>query len=179
MTAETNTKNSSWSLALRYGALGAVISIILSVVLELVGVYDPIDQKGNALMTGISIAIFAGAIYLATQNHRDQNLDGFMTYGQAFGVGFQVALIMALISGLYLLLQVMVIDPEMIDKMKMMQEALLEERGLTSEQIEASNMDFFMSPGPLFIFGVLGNLFFGVLISLITSAILQKRHPNA
>ncbi|MEM1220901.1 MAG: DUF4199 domain-containing protein [Bacteroidota bacterium] len=179
MTAETNTKNSSWSLALRYGGIASVLFIIITVVLELVGVYNPIEQKGTTIVTVLSIAFYAGAIYMATQNHRDQNLGGFMTYGQAFGTGFQVALVMALISGVYLLLQVMLIDPEMIDKMKIVQEGILEEQGMSADQIASANLDFFMSPGPLFIFGVLGNLVFGVLISLITSAILQKRHPNA
>jgi len=179
MTAETNTKNSSWSLALRYGGIASVLFIIITVVLELVGVYNPIQQEGNTLVMVLSIAFYAGAIYMATQNHRDQNLGGFMTYGEAFGTGFKVALVMALISGVYLLLQILVIDPEMVDKMKIVQEGILEEKGLSAEQIASANLEFFMSPGPLFIFGVLGNLLFGVLISLITSAILQKRHPNA
>ena len=61
--------------------------------------------------------------------HRDDDLDGYITYGRAFGAGMLVILFGAIIYGFYIIMLVKVIDPTYIDKMLDITAAKLYEMG--------------------------------------------------
>ncbi len=71
---------------------------------------------------------------------------------------------------------IMMIFPEMKDKMMEMQTAKLEAQGLSEEQIQQGmNMTKkFTTPPMILLFTLLGMTFFGTILSLVAAAIAKK-----
>ena len=164
--------------AIRYGLIGALVLIIISLILNMAGMGA---GSGSSTMSSlVSILVFAGVVYVALKKHRDEDLGGFMTYGRAIGLGTLTCLIMGLIGSVFTFIYISYIDPTVMDMALEQARAQYETMGMDDEQIDQamSYAEKFTSPPIVAIMSVVSYVFIGFLASLIVGAILKKNRPE-
>jgi type IV secretory pathway VirB2 component (pilin) len=170
----TSTPVSTTSVALRYGLLTGVISVIYSFIL----LASNLEQ--NTALALLSVIILIGGIFLAHKNFKENN-SGFMSYGQGLGIGTLVSLVAGLLGGIFRYVYMEFIDPAAGQRALDQARAKLEEAGNMSDaQIDqAVQMSQRFSSGPIgIVVAVLGSALMGFLITLIIAAITKHNRPE-
>ena len=173
-TLTMNPTKSAWPLAIKYGLITAIASFVYSIILYITHLYT------NAWLPYVGLIIMLIGLTMGIRERRDKELNGYISYGGAFGTGMMISLVIALISIVTTFLMFSVIAPDEIGEMAKMQQQALEAKGMSQDQIQ-QGMDIakkFMTPTWFVIWGIVGILFFGCIINLILAAILKKDNPN-
>jgi len=165
-------KSTFWKTAMIYGLYLGIAITLFSVILYVSG------QTQNKTLGYLTFLLYAVGVLLAQINYRNHEQHGVISYGQSVGFGVAVILFAGIITALYNII-IFSIDPSLIDQIRIAQEEAMLKKGLTEDQIEASMgmVSKMMSPGIMAISGLIGSVFFGTIISLVTS-IFVKRQPN-
>lgn len=165
-------KSTFWKTAALYGLYLGIVLTLFYVILYVAG------QSQNRALAFISYPILAVGIVMAQINYRDRELDGYISYGQAVGFGAALMLFVGIIITLYNLI-IFKIDPSLIEQAKIMQEEAMLKKGMSEDQIEAAMAiaSKMLTPGWMAIMTLIGMVFMGTIISLITS-IFVKKQPN-
>lgn len=175
---ETTSKKAFQKLALNFGVLTGLFSILLSVIVYVMGVYLEKPWWSTVLITLVGF----GITYYAFIQYRSQ-LGGYLTLGQAMKLGVAIALIAGVIASLSNYIFMTYIEPDLVDQMIELGRRNLEEsgNGLSDEQIEMSleMSRKFMQPWIMAAMGVIASVFMGVIYSLVAGLILQKKNPIA
>ena len=74
--------------------------------------------------------------FLGIKALRDENQNGFITFGQGFSCGMVISIVGAAISGIYSYLYFVVINPGMVTYVRMKQEEEMLSRGLSESEVE-------------------------------------------
>jgi len=129
----------------------------------------------------ISIIITIAIIVLGQYNFRKEN-EGFLSLGEALKLGVGIALISSIIGVTYQVLLVTVIDPDTIPKMLEIAKNQLYDTNPEMSQEQLDQMlemqSKFISPNMMVAFGLIGGLFIGFVISMITGLILKRNRPE-
>jgi hypothetical protein len=172
---------SKWPVALRWGIIGGLASIAVSMAWHVAGLtsYEGGFSGGNILGTVVGWGITLGAISLGIKQYRDEVLGGHITFGNAFGTGVLVALVLAAISGVFTAVFMSVIAPEIVGTIMEQTREKLESQGMDDDQIEEALKFSRMFTGPVAMafFAFFGGMFSGLIFSLIGSAIMKKDPP--
>jgi hypothetical protein len=172
---EDNTNLTTRSTGIKYGLYYGLVSVALFMVSNI----GDIDQQSGWFRV-VSSLIFVAFIYLAHKYYKD-NGNSYMSYGQGVGIGFWLSMVSGVISSVFMFIYLKFIDDTMLQKIKDKAIYDMEERGMTDEQIDQA-MGFtsmFMSPGAMLVFGILGAIFMGLIISLIVTIFTQKKDMSA
>ncbi|MCX7987128.1 MAG: DUF4199 domain-containing protein [Bacteroidales bacterium] len=163
-------KKSMYSQVANYGLITGLILVAYTLLLYITG------QLMNKGLGYISLVILAACLYIFTKQYRDKINGGTLTYGQGFSVGVLTGIFAGILSAFFSLILYMYIDPSLVDKQLSIAEQDMLSRGMSEEQVEmAINMTKkWMTPGMMFLSGILSMAFLSALISLITAAILKK-----
>jgi len=163
-------------ISLRHGAIAGLILIIIGLLGNLTGVSDPTDPNSasNWLLNIINWGVMIGFMVMAVKKHREDDLGGFITFGRAFGVGFLVTLVISVITAVWVYMYFGFIDPDMATAVM---ENSLEQQGIDDDAM-IEQMKFWFSPVAMAIYGLLGSLFFGAIMSLIVAAVMKKNPPG-
>ncbi len=163
---------SAMSSALYYGVIGGIALSIWSVISYMFNM----QESAGWLSTALSIIIFVAVIAWATKSHRDNELNGSITFGKAFSVGFLTVLVMSVIGAIFTIIYLKFIDPGILVEAEQKMEAQMAERNMSEEEMEqALKMGkMFIQPAAMAAMGFLFNLILGSVISLITAAIFQR-----
>lgn len=169
----TETQPSVSSVAIKYGAIGALASVVFTAVMLISGV----NVSGWAGALGYIILI--AFMVLAMKDYKNKN-NGFMSYGQGLGIGTLVALIFGVLGGLFMFVYTSFIDPDYTSNLMDKQRIELEERGMSDEQIEQAIVmgESFSSPALMIVWSIVGYLLIGFIISLIVSAVMKNKRPE-
>jgi hypothetical protein len=170
-----------WNKAFNNGLIGGLLGIALTLLGTVTGL-NPMDGGSgewsfiSLIFSLLGFAIWIIFIVRAMQQYRDDVKNGVMSYGQALGTGVLTALVMGIISALYMILHYYVIDPSAIDQIREAMEAGYEESGMTEEQMESSEwiIDLMSSPTVLAIMSVFSTVFMGLLISFVAAAVTKR-----
>lgn len=159
--------------ALKWGVILGVALIIYSLFLYLT------DNIGNSKLGLVSFVVSIGGLVLAMRDYRTLN-GGYMSYGEGLTIGTLTSGVSGLLSSLFSVFYTTVIDTGVMERMVDKTRDQLEESGLPDEQIEQQIkfVEMFQSPGLTFAFGVIGAVIFGLLLSLVISAIMRRNKPN-
>ena len=163
----------------KYGVILGGALMIISLLLYALGLDK--DETVSKIAGIFNILIPAIITFLGIKALRDENQNGFITFGQGFSCGLVISIIGAVISGLYSYLYFLVINPWMVTYVRMKQEQEMLDRGLSESEVEkmAGTMEMWTTPGMMAAFAVIGMIVLGLVISLIAAAILKKEDPNA
>ncbi|RSK48719.1 DUF4199 domain-containing protein [Hymenobacter rigui] len=161
------------SVGIRYGLIIGVVSAILSVIQ--LSLFE--DPETPFRWVGAIVAIVG--IVLAHKKFKELN-HGFMSYGQGLGIGTIVSAVGGLVSSVFSYLYMTFINPEYMTRVMELQRAKMEAKGLDDAQIDqALGMAQKFSGGPMIIvFGLIGAVFMGFIISLIISAFTKNTRPE-
>lgn len=164
-------------VALNYGVLLALLSIVLQVISYVLDAH--IDRPW--WLSVLQLLISVGIVVMGLKVYRTEN-SGFLTLGQALKVGVAISLIAGIIAIIFNYIFMNYIDPDFVQKtLEFSKEQMIEQNpSMTQEQMDMA-MDMsarFMSPLWMSAFALLGTLFFGFLISLIAGLIMKRNPPQ-
>ncbi len=171
MESQTTTTR----IALKWGLIAGIISIILSVATQLMGIKNSQDVSIGFFLFLIAFSFTCLIQVLSMKDFKNQN-NGLMTYGEGLGIGTLSGAIWGLVSGGFNIIYVKYIDSsEMIKQANQMRQKM-EEQGATDEQMEINEkiIAYATDPSLTFIFTVIIGFIGGLIISLVISAILKK-----
>ena len=160
-------------IALKWGVILGVALIIYSLFLYLT------DNIGNTKLGWVSFALSIIGLVLAMRDYRTLN-GGFMSYGEGLSVGTLTAGVSGLLSSLFSVFYTTVVDAGVMTRMVEKTREQLEDSGVSDDQIDQQIkfVEMFQSPGLLFLFGVIGAIISGLLLSLIIAAIMRRNKAN-
>lgn len=130
----------------------------------------------NPSMGYVSIIILAACIFIAGKSYRDNELGGFISYGQALGFGILVGVFASILLGFFTYLEIKFIDPDIISKQMELVRQNYAKKGINDDQIDKM-MEMskkWMTPTVMFISAILSFAFWSLLISLVTSIFIKK-----
>ncbi|GJQ04942.1 DUF4199 domain-containing protein [Capnocytophaga canimorsus] len=175
------TKVDAKSIMLKFGGLLGLGMVILQVIPYLTGeVYNP--GSVLTLLTGfLGYGVIIACIVFAMLAFRKQN-EGFMAFGEGLKVGMGVAVIGGLIVAVYTFIFMNYIEPDFAQKILEieMQKALEANPQMTQEQMDMAQKisSKFAQTWIITAISFVGSLFFGFIVSLVASAVLQKKRPD-
>lgn len=172
-----NQQASIKKIALNYGVLLALLSIVLQVISFVLDAH--IDRPW--WLTILQLAISISVIVYGIKTFKSGNA-GFLTLGQALKTGVAISLIAGVIAVVFNYIFMNYIDPDFIEKaMEFSRVQMIEQNpNMTQEQIDNA-MEIsskFMSPGIMSAFAIISTLFFGFLIALVAGLIMKKNPPQ-
>lgn len=167
------TPVSTTSVGMRYGLLTGLVSIIISFVLN-------ISHLEQSPLKWLSLVVMIAGIVLGQQAFKKASGE-FMSYGQGLGVGMVVSGVSAVLSAIFSYIYVTFIDPEMTARILDKARTDLEAQGKMSDtQIDqAMHWTAMFVQGPALVaVALVGGLVMGLLVSLITAAVLKNPKPE-
>jgi Protein of unknown function (DUF4199) len=162
-------------IALKWGIIAGIISIILSLATQFLGIKNSENVSISFFLSLIALAFTCLIQVLAMKDYKSQNND-LMTYGQGLGIGLLSGTIWGIVSGGFNLLYLKYIDnSEVIRQANLMREKM-EEQGVSDSQMEMNEkiIAYATDPSLAFIVTIFMGLLIGLLVSLVISAILKK-----
>lgn len=174
-TLETNNQpidQPASKTGLRYGLIGGLLSVALSLVMFLTGAVSfDADGGGNWLQTLLSVAVYLGVLIMAINAHKKWQ-GGRITFGKAFGVAAIATVVMAVLSAIFTYVYFSFIDPEVLNIAYEKALEQVESQGQDPEQV-AGILKSTISAPAMAIYSLLGGVILGMIVSLIL-ALIQK-----
>ena len=171
---EERTKTPFWKPALIYGVIVGFVGILIGVIFY---VMDLTVESWTQWVTGI---IGLAILIYCVVNYRNEYLGGYASFGQIWKMTIVIGIIATTISTLYTYILMGLIDPELIDKMKMVQEQKLLNNPRIPEAImdtTLERLDKSMSLNRIMIMGlIMGPVMYSIL-GLIIAAFVKKNNP--
>ena len=172
---EENQK-SPFQFAIMPGIYLGIVLIVVSLVFFL------LDVAYDSPIMYLSYLVMAAGLFYAMITYRDKSLGGLISYGTAFGVGFWTLLIATILGTIYGYFYVTMIHPGLAEEILInSEEAILDSNpNMSDEQLEQalSFTEMFTTPIMMTVWGLVGNLFFGTIITLLI-AIFVKREDKS
>ncbi|ACT95670.1 DUF4199 domain-containing protein [Dyadobacter fermentans] len=165
-------KTSTARVALKYGLVVAVVTMVYSTILYVAGL------GSNRMLASLTYVFMIVAIVLAMKDFREKN-GGFISYGEGLGLGSLTSAVLGLLSSAFTIFYLQFIDSNMLTQSLDQMREELEGKGMDDAQIEQAieMSQKFMSPGIMFVTVILGYLVMGFIFSLIIAAIMRKEKP--
>lgn len=161
------------AVGIRYGVLTGLVSIIVTFGLNIA------HLEASPLKYLSSVVMIVGII-LAQRDFKQRN-SGFMSYGEGLGVGVIVSAVIGVISAVFTYIYTVFIDPEILTRAMEKARADMEAKGnLSDAQIDqAMALSSRFTSGPiLWALIIIGTIVIGLIVSLITSAIIKNSKPE-
>ncbi len=168
---ETTTTTSQ--IAVKYGVLLGLTSIVANVIFYVLGMH----LERSAITTSVGLLLVIGfVVYGIAQFKKENNFT--LSLSQALKTGVGISLIAGIIGGIYLLIFAYFIEPNFTQQIleKQQEQMILQNPNMTEEQLDmAINMTKkFVTPGMLFIMGLVWSIFLGFIVSLIAGLVMKK-----
>lgn len=167
-------KRSQAKVAMNYGLLYGLAGIAITLLFYFLGT----DMESKIpMLTGFAALILF--IIIGVKSYRDEDLEGYISYGKSLGTGTLIALFGSIITAIFTVILFTYIAPELPEKIIENAQQKLAEKGMSDAQMEQGikMTRMFMSPVWLFFFSILGTTFWGFVFSLIIS-IFTKKESN-
>jgi hypothetical protein len=161
---------SVWKANFTNGVILGLVGIVYTLVMYF------FDLLLNRMQGYLLLAILVIVLYFLVKSYRDNFLHGSITYGQALGAGMVIFLYYSLIIAIFTYILFVFIDPALLDKQLVASEELMLKKGMGEAQIEAGRalQAKIMKPEIMAPFSILGNMFWGLLLSLIVGVFVRK-----
>ena len=166
-------KPSTAGIALKWGGIAGLISIIFSAILYIT------SQASNKWLSSLGFLFLVGGIVYAIKEFKSQS-GGHISFGEGLGLGSLVSAVIGLLSATFSAFYIKFVDNSFVKTTLQQQRLELEQQGMDDAQIDQalSVAENFMGPGALFLFGFLGTLLMGFIFSLIISAIMKNERKD-
>ncbi len=166
------TSPSVKQIATNHGILLALLSILMLVIMYVA------NLEKNWALSIVSIALTILIFISAIKTFKVSNA-GFLTVGDAIKVGLATAAIGGVISALYTYIHYTYVYPEFLQIIldTAREQVLKTNPDMSQEQIDMalSMTEKFSSPFMMATFSLIGSLFIGFIISIITGLIMQRK----
>lgn len=171
-----NPKPNSKKIIINYGLMLGLISVLLGVVMYVTNAY----LNPSFIYSLVGFVILIVFIFLGINAYKKENA-GYLSIKEALKIGVGISLIGGLIGMVWMLLLMFVVEPEFMNQLADVQREQIDEQypNMTDAQKQnALEMSAkFSSPWIMAAFSLVGNLFFGLLISLVVGLIKKNKNP--
>ncbi len=159
-----------WKANLTNGVILGFVGIIWSM-----GLYF-LDLTFNTTLGYIYLLVHIVVLFFLVKSYRDNNLHGYMTYGQAMGSGVIIVLYAAIIMAVFTYILYAVIDPELTTKKLAFMEEMMLKRGAPEATIEPfmKLQEKWQKPAIQAPFSILGSMFMGTIMCLLVGIFVRK-----
>lgn len=164
-------KTGVWKANLTNGLILGLAGIVFMLVIYF------LDLSFNKNVGYLFILLSIILLYFFVKSYRDNYLNGFITYGQAVSAGVIIYLYYSVISAIFMYILYTVIDPSLTNKLI----AFVEEQMAKSGRVPEGTLDTVMAfqkkilkPEIMAPLGLIYNMFYGTVISLIISIFIKK-----
>lgn len=161
-------------IPLNYGSIAGTVSFAIFLLIYIAG-HNPL---GNASWVAVWVPVVF--IVLGIKKYRDQVLEGYISYGQALGMGFMISFIFASLFGILVYIFGVLIDPAIVEmtrqeSLQAMQEAADQLPQFFNEEMYDTMMEKIdeITISSLAFSEFTNKLFWGLIISLISAAFLK------
>jgi len=156
--------------AINYGVTVGIVLVIISLLFYMIG------EAESRIQNYLGYLVLILGIFFGVKAYRDTELNGLISYGNALGTGTLISVVSAIITGLYLMVFITIIDPDFITSLLEKTESDMEDAGSTQEEIKIGMYytKMFVTPLGLSIMSIIGSIFMGFILSLITGIFLKK-----
>ena len=165
-----NEKPSTAKIALKWGAVAGITTIIYQTILFVTG------MNRNQSLGYVTVVFTIGGLYLAIAEYKREN-GGYLSIGEGVGLGVLTATVMGILSSTYSIIYMTYIDPNVMKEGLEIARQQMEDQGnMTDDQIDQA-MEIsqkFSSPGILFLISLIWSALSGAILSLIISAIMRR-----
>lgn len=169
-------------LAIKYGSILGLIKVILSLLGQITGLVEIGDRGGTSTAAWALVLIVSYVvIHIANKDFKENLNEGFLGVGQAVKLGLGVALVGGIIGGLYYIVNVTLIDPEIPERIVEGAIEQMENQGQTEEQMEIGLKITRFMIGPLggALISIIFSGFSGLIFGLLTGIIQKTERPVA
>lgn len=170
-----NQKSLLKKIAYNYGFMLAGLSVLVLAIMYALG----LDKSWIISILSIiaSVLIFVYGILAYKKGNGNE-----ISLGQALKVGMAIAAIGGVLAAIYSFIHYSYIYPEFVEmtRQNSLDDALTKNPELKGEALEMTEkmITIFTSPSVLATFSLIGNLFFGFIVSIITGAIVKNNRPK-
>ena len=168
---EEKAKAPFWKPALIYGAIVGFVSILIGVVFYIM------DLSTKGWVNWVTGLITLAVLIYCLIAYRNEYLGGFASYGQIFLMAVMIGVISTILSTIYSYILMGVIDTELLDKLRLVQE----EKLLSNPRIPESahdtvlaRLDKSMTLKRVLIMGAIMGPVMNAIIGLIAAAFIKK-----
>ncbi len=170
----------NFKIIYRYGLYSSAFLIATGLLLFFILGPSPEYYDIGEILGYSSITLSLVFIYFGIRQYRNDQLNGFINFGQATKVGLLIALFPALAFGLYNLVYVEFLDPEFMEnyyqhQLQSMQNTMSSKEFESAKAQMEAEKDMFMSPITQFFVMFLTVWIIGMIITLISSFSLTKK----
>jgi uncharacterized protein DUF4199 len=160
-------------IATKYGLIQGVLAFLAFVVVAMSG----IKQNWSSL---IGIVLLIVLMVLAHREYKTTH-EGMMTYPQGLGSGTLLSVIASVITGVLLLIYVKYINTGYPAAALKMQQAALEQRGVTGAQADQAMAvtSAMLTPVGILITSLVSGAIAGFVVALVVSIFTRKGDPRA
>jgi len=161
------------STGIRYGLIGAVVSVVFFLVVSMADV----NPQGGVKYVNWIITV---ALLLLAHKYYKDSRDGFMSYGEGIAISFWMGLVTGVIYSIFTYIYIKFVDQGFIESLKEMQADAYAESGMSEEQIDKamSISDKLFTPEWLFLMSLIGTILTNVIIALIVTIFTKKTNPE-
>jgi len=168
---EEKAKAPFWKPALIYGAIVGLTTILIGIVFYIMGLTTKGWSNWVTSLIALVVLIYCLVAY------RKEYLGGFASYGQIFLMALMIGIVASVLSTLYSYVLMGIIDPELIDKLRLVQEEKLLSNPRFPESthdqiIERLDKSFILNR--ILIMGVIFGTVIYAIVGLIAAAFLKK-----
>ncbi len=168
--------------ALNYGLYMALVSMALSAILYVSGMYDLSGQGSSRWVGFVSGLVITVVFVILAYNKYKQEGDGFLNFGEGWRLSFTTIVYSIIISLVWLVVYMFVLEPNYQEAIIQAQYDQLEARGLEegSEGFEMaiSWTEKMTSPVFMFVWTIVNGSIFGAILSLIMAAFFKKKRDE-
>lgn len=172
-----NQKASIKKIALNYGVIWGLLTIVLSVISYVTD--NHLDRPMWLTIAGV--AIMVGIIVYGLKAFKQEN-EGFLSISEALKVGLAISLVAAIIGTIYNYIFVTVIEPEFVAQMLdfTRDKMVTDNPDMTQEQMDMAMgiTEKMMTPLVMSAMGIIVTLFLGFITSLIAGLVMKVNRPE-
>jgi uncharacterized membrane protein (DUF106 family) len=172
---EETAKAPFWKPALMYGAILGFIGILLSVILYF------FDLTLESWVQWVNLVVVLAVMAYCLVAYRKEYLGGYGTFGQIYLMALAIGIISTILGAIFTYILYTVIDPELIDKVKLM----AEDRIMNNPRIPENRADDILermqgrfTPVRMVRSSLVGGVIFSAIIGLILAAFIKKSRPE-
>ncbi|HXB13849.1 MAG TPA: DUF4199 domain-containing protein [Bacteroidia bacterium] len=159
------------SVILMWGVITALSSIVYYWITNISGV-------PNKSMQWIGYIIFFAGLLVGTLQYRNKANGGYVSFGEGYKVGILMTLIIAVLGTINFLVFLQV-HPDFPTKILEQSRIDMVNKGMTTDQMDMA-MKYtskFLTPQMMIIFGLVGQIIGGAILSLLSAGISAKNKP--
>ena len=162
-------KSQFWQSAMRYGLYLGITLVVLSAIINALG-------PNGKYIGWLQWVILTAGVYMSQYYYRNNELGGFIGYGKCLKLGIIVMMCASIFVSLYTYIYVKYIDLSYLENIKVQMEEVMLQQNIPEEQIESMSQMFsiMQTPEIIFLSGLFGFAFLGLIISLITSFFVKR-----